>query len=100
MIAKHMGAKKTIARISNIEFLLNKDKLDHKQLGIDELISPASLVAREIKRLLRQAALTDTFEFDNGLLSLVGISIDENSKLRNKTIADAAHLNPRSEERR
>ena len=94
MIAKHMGAKKTIARISNIEFLLNKDKLDHKQLGIDELISPASLVAREIKRLLRQAALTDTFEFDNGLLSLVGISIEENSKLRNKTIADVAHLNP------
>ncbi|MFW5760057.1 MAG: Trk system potassium transporter TrkA [Cyclobacteriaceae bacterium] len=88
MIAKHLGAKKTVARISNVEYLLHKDRLDLSKLGIDELISPESLAAREIKRLLREAALTDTFEFDKGSLSLIGINIDENSQLNKKSLIE------------
>lgn len=94
MIGKHLGAKKTIARIENEEFLLSKDKLDLRELGIDEIISPESLAAKEIKRLLKEVALTDTFDFDQGRLSLVGVTIDEHSQLRNKTMVEAAHLNP------
>ncbi len=94
VIAKKLGAYKTIARIDNLEFLLDKDKLDHKTLGIDELISPESLAAREIKRLLKEAALTDTFEFDEGQLTLIGINVDEDGFLANKAIRETAHLNP------
>ncbi len=94
IIAKQLGAKKTVARISNIEFLLKKEKTALKQLGIDELISPESLAAREIKRLLKETAVTDTFDFDHGLLSLIGINVDEGSALHNKAIAELAHLNP------
>ncbi len=94
IIAKKLGAKKTIARIDNMEYLIDKETLDLKTVGIDELISPESLAAREIKRLLREAALTDTFEFDNGMLTLVGIHIGENSQLVNKSIKDTTYLNP------
>ncbi len=94
IIAKKLGVKRTIARIDNSEFLQNTEKLNLKDLGIDELISPESLAAREIKRLLREAALTDTFEFDNGMLNLVGINIDENGFLANKSLKDTTHLNP------
>ncbi len=94
IIGKSLGAKKTIARISNIEFLLNKDVLDLKNIGIDEIISPESLAAKEIKRLLRESALTDTFDFDNGLLSLVGITIDESGELNEKSLSETAYLNP------
>lgn len=94
IIGKHLGAKKTIARIENLEYLLNKEKLDLKELGIDEIISPESLAAKEIKRLLKEVALTDTFDFDQGRLSLIGVTIDENSQLRNKTMMEAARLNP------
>jgi trk system potassium uptake protein TrkA len=94
IIGKQLGAKKTIARISNIEFLLKKDKLDLRDIGIDEIISPESLAAREIGRLLKEAALTDSFDFNKGLLKLIGISIDENSRLHNKTLASSAYLNP------
>lgn len=94
IIAKHLGAKKTVARISNEEYLLRREKLDLQNLGIDELISPETLAAREIKRLLKDSALTDSFEFDKGLLSLIGISINEGSKLAGKTILETAHLNP------
>ncbi|MEQ8688642.1 MAG: NAD-binding protein, partial [Imperialibacter sp.] len=45
IIGKNLGAKRTVARISNIEFLLGKDILDLKTIGIDEIISPESLAA-------------------------------------------------------
>ena len=94
IIGKNLGARKTVARIENLEYLIDKDKLDLKTLGIDEIISPESLAAKEIKRLLKEVALTDTFDFDEGRLSLIGVTIDENSKLKNKTLAEAAALNP------
>jgi len=94
MIGKSLGAKKTIARISNTELLQQRDDLNLKGMGIDEVISPASLAAKEIKRLLKQSALTDTFEFEKGTLSLVGIEIDKNSELMGKTLTESAYLNP------
>lgn len=94
IIGKHLGAKKTVARIQNVEYLLNKEKLDLKNLGIDEIISPESLAAKEIKRLLKEIAITDTFDFDEGKLSLLGVTIDEENELKGKTLAEAAHLNP------
>ncbi len=94
IIAKHLGAKKTVARISNMEFLLNREQLDLAQVGIDELISPASLAAREIKRLCKESALTDFIDFDKGKLSLIGVKVENESRVTGKTIADCAHLNP------
>ena len=94
ILGKNLGAKKTVARISNIEFLQQKDDLNLKGMGIDEVISPASLAAKEIKRLLKQSALTDTFEFEKGTLSLVGIKIGEDSELMGKTLTESAYLNP------
>ena len=94
IIAKHLGAKRTVARISNTEFVYQKDKLNLKHLGIDDIISPESLAAREIKRLLKEVAVTDSFDFEKGLLQLVGVNIDEKSPLRGKTMLEVAKLNP------
>jgi trk system potassium uptake protein TrkA len=94
IIGKHLGAKKTIARIENLEYLMDKEKLDLKELGIDEIISPESLAAREIKRLLKEIAVTDTFDFDEGRLSMVGVTITTDSALVDKTMVDVAALNP------
>ncbi len=94
IIGKSLGAKTTIARVSNIEILQQREDLNLKGLGIDEVISPASLAAKEIKRLLKQTALTDTFDFEKGTLTLVGIKIDKHSELANKTLTESAYLNP------
>ncbi len=94
IIGKHLGAKKTIARVRNLEYLLDKDKLDLKELGIDEVISPESLAAKEIKRLLKEAALTDSFEFDNGKLTLLGVMIDECSAFLGQKLSESTQANP------
>lgn len=94
ILGKHLGAEKTIARISNIRYREPKNNVELKALGIDELISPESLASKEIERLLNKAALTDKFDFDDGILSLIGIHIHEHDLLNNKTLSQAAYLNP------
>ena len=94
IIAKKLGAKTTIARISNLEFFLKTDILDLKSIGVDELISPESLAAREIKRLLAKSMVTDTFEFDEGMLTLLGITINNHNPLKDRSLKETAFLNP------
>lgn len=96
IIGKKLGAKKTIARIANAEYLRDKKTLDMKSLGIDELISPETLAAREIKRLLKESAVTDSFDFEDGKLSFIGIQINENAPCINKTLTESADLNPKN----
>lgn len=96
MLAKRLGAKKTIARVSNIEYIHLRESLNLKEVGIDEVISPESLAAKEIKRLIKESAMTDSFEFDKGLLTLMGLTVDENSELLNKSIQETAYLNPKN----
>lgn len=96
IIAKHLGVKKTIARVSNPEFtdITKKGKLDLKNLGIDEVIYPEGLATKEIEGLLRQVATTDNFNFEEGKLSLIGITIDKESLLLGKSNIEMAYLNP------
>src|SRR5690625_3819326 len=75
MLAKQLGAKRTIARISNNEFILKKERVDFTKFGIDELISPEGLVTTEIELLLEQNAFNDTFEFENGELTMIGLTL-------------------------
>jgi trk system potassium uptake protein TrkA len=94
IFGKYLGAKKTIARVKNLEYLNPRERAHFRQLGIDEVISPESLASREIKRLLSSAALTDVFHFDDGKLTLLGILIDNNCVLADKSIANTSYLNP------
>ncbi|MDE7497070.1 MAG: NAD-binding protein, partial [Muribaculaceae bacterium] len=51
-IAKKLGAKKTVARIDNSEFLKEDNGLIINSLGIDFMIYPENLAADEINRAL------------------------------------------------
>ncbi|MTI32963.1 Trk system potassium transporter TrkA [Xanthovirga aplysinae] len=93
IIAKYLGARKTIARISNTSFRGPRERHDLKKLGIDELISPEQLAAKEIQRLLRRVALTDTFDFGNGTLSLIGVTIEPDSRLCGKSLEEIVSEN-------
>jgi len=92
ILAKRMGAKRTIARVRSGEYL-EDDKNDiFKDLGIDALISPQQLAAKEIHRLVAQCSFTDVFEFEDGKINLVGFTINELSPLVNVRIRDLDEL--------
>lgn len=94
ILAKKFGAKRTIARINNLELKdeNNADLLE--SLGIDELISPVQLASEEIKRLINRSVFTDDHEFEGGKLTVFGISVHEKSALVDKTIQESSYLNP------
>lgn len=94
MLAKQLGSKRTIARISNTEFIDYKDTIKFSELGIDELISPEELAAVEIKLLLNQSAFNDTYEFEQGLLIMVGVSLPKGAPFVGKTVQQAAQIFP------
>lgn len=99
VFAKQMGAGRTVARVSNQELLdfhqLESDKvIDMKALGIDEMISPESLAAKEVEMLLNQSAFTDTFKFDDGALTMMGLTLRSKAPFIGNTVEEAADIFP------
>jgi len=94
MLAKQLGCKRTIARISNTEFIDNKDLIRFSDLGIDELISPEELASTEIQLLINQSAFNDTYEFEAGKLIMVGICLPIGAPFVGKMVKHAAEIFP------
>lgn len=95
VLAKQLGAKRTIARISNTEFLENKKEIGFVKFGIDELISPESLAAKEISQHLNQSAFSDSYEFENGALIMIGLTLSRTAIFVGKTVKEAAKIFPK-----
>ncbi|MEM9000760.1 MAG: Trk system potassium transporter TrkA [Bacteroidota bacterium] len=94
LLAKQLGSQKTIARISNTEFVDHKKLIKFEELGIDELISPEELAATEIQLLLNQSAFNDTYEFEGGLLTMVGVFLPKQAPFVGKMVKEAAKIFP------
>lgn len=90
ILAKKLGAKRTIARVSNDEYISADYKDMFKNLGVDNLIYPEDLAAIELVKLIERAAATDVIEFENGLLTLIGLKLDKNAKVLHKTMRETA----------
>lgn len=88
ILAKKLGARQTIARINNISNLQKEYTQTFKDLGVDKIISPSLLAAQEITRLLELCQVTDSFDFEDGKISLLGVTLDEDSVYNNKTIEE------------
>ncbi len=92
VLAKQLGSKRTIARISNTEFITHKDEVGFTRFGIDELISPESLAASEIELLLNQSAFNESYQFEDGALTMVSLNLSRAASFVGKTVKDAAEL--------
>tara|TARA_B110000238_G_scaffold201178_1_gene255673 strand:- start:7861 stop:9210 length:1350 start_codon:yes stop_codon:yes gene_type:complete len=93
-LAKQLGAKRTIARISNAEFIENNKEIDFDLIGIDELISPENLATEEIKLLVHESAFTNSHDFEYGILKMMGVKLEKNAPFIGKTVMQAASVFP------
>lgn len=94
VLAKQMGAKQTIARIYNTEYLEETNKSIFQNFGIDTLISLEKRAAQEIKELIRQTAFDDIFEFEAGALQMIGVYLTSKSKIINQSVKEVGLHNP------
>jgi trk system potassium uptake protein TrkA len=94
ILAKKLGAKKTIARISNAEYLDPEVNKIFTELGIDFMIYPEELAAVETVHLINRAAATDVLEFEDGKLSVIGIRLDKDAPVIKKTLKEISEEYP------
>ena len=83
MLATNLGAKKTVARIDNYEYLLPKNKEFFQKLGVDSLIYPEMLAAKEIVSSMRMSWVRQWWEVCGGALILIGTKMREKAEILN-----------------
>jgi len=93
ILAKRFGARKTISRIDNIDYLEHGTLEFFKSIGIDSLIYPELIAAREVLGLLQETGTTEYMEFSEGLLSMFVQKLDEKSPILNKSLQEVAVSN-------
>jgi len=90
ILAKRFGAIKTIARIDNLDYLEHTSLEFFKVLGIDSLIYPELIAAREVLGLLQETGTTEYMEFSGGKLSMFVQKLDENAPILHKSLQEVA----------
>ena len=83
MLANNLGAQKTVARIDNYEYLLPKNKEFFQKLGVDSLIYPEMLAAKEIVSSIHMSWVRQWWEFCGGALILIGTKMREKAEILN-----------------
>lgn len=87
-IAKRLGAKKTVARIDNSEFLKPENGRILKEVGADFLIYPENLAAQEIDTALSHNWARYWGELHGGKLVLIGVKLHNDSPLIDTMLKD------------
>ena len=95
MLGKKLGAKRTIARVNNTEYLTDESKALMASLGIDAMVCPERIAAKEVLKLLNQTVATEIFDFSEGKLSLFLLRLDEDCKVLGMSLDEVAKKYPR-----
>lgn len=88
MLSHTLGAKKTVARIDNAEYLNSRYQSYFKGMGIDSLIYPERLVAQEIADSMKMSWVRQSWEFHDGALELIGVKVRQNALILNQKLKD------------
>ncbi len=118
VIAKQLGARKTIARIDNNEYLEPNNKEIFIEMGIDYLFYPEKVAAAEVVDLLGHTSTTEYVDFFRRTAFAVGLQVgtylsarrqgagrlfsDSDAELSYRTVAitrDGRTIIPHAEER-
>ena len=95
MLGSNLGAKKTLARIDNYEYLLPKNSDFFEKLGIHSMIYPELIAAREIAMSLKKPWTRFWWELCNGTVILAAAKVRENAPIVNKYLHELMEENKR-----
>jgi trk system potassium uptake protein len=88
ILAKRFGAVKTIARIDNLDYLEPSILEFFKSVGVDSMIYPELIAAREVLGLLHETGSTEFMEFSGGKLAMYVQKLDEKAPILNKSLQE------------
>ena len=88
LLAKRLGTRKVIARISDEDYLSSENKLLFKEMGIELLFYPERSAADEIIDSLKHNSTAETMEFARGKLQIAVYKINEDSAMLDLKLAE------------
>jgi trk system potassium uptake protein TrkA len=88
MLAKQLGAKHTVARVDNYEYMKPESLELFKNMGIESLIYPELLAAEDIKASARYSWVRQMWEFNNGELLLLSVKMHDAHPIYEKEISN------------
>ena len=86
MLAKKMGARKTVARVDTYEYIKENDQELFQSIGIDSLIMPEMIAAEEISSSVPRSWIRQYWDIEGSDLILLGIKVRGNSTILNQPL--------------
>ncbi len=88
MLAKQYGTKTTVARVRNPEYLEIKDLSFNQRMGIDLIINPERVTAREIAAIIRNPEALNVEFYADYKIKLLELEVKPASPIANKRLCD------------
>lgn len=88
MLAHALGARKTVARIDNYEYLLPHNQAYFKAVGIDSMVYPEVLAASDIISGLKLSWVRQRWDVHDGALVLLGIKLRDTCQILGQPLKD------------
>ena len=86
ILAHALHAKKTVAKVNDAEYVEEDIRLFYKNLGVDVLIYPEILAAREIINGLKMSWVRQRWDVHGGALVMLAIKLRETCKILNQPL--------------
>lgn len=88
IIAKALGAKKTVAKVNNYEFTNSELKDFFDKVGIDSIIYPENLAAHDIVNGLKMSWVRQRWDVHNGALVMLGIKLRQTCEILDEPLKE------------
>ena len=87
-MAHALGANKTVAKVDDPEYTEEIDKAFFKEMGVDSVIYPEMLAAKDIINGLKMSWVRQRWDVHNGELVMLGIKLREGCEILNQPLKD------------
>jgi trk system potassium uptake protein TrkA len=88
IIAHALHAKKTVAQVNDAEYMEPAVQRMYADLGVDELIYPELLAARDIINGLKMSWVRQRWDVHDGALVMLGIKLREGCEILNRPLRE------------
>ena len=88
VMAKAIGAKKTVAKVDNYEFVEPELSNFFSKLGIDSLIYPENLAAHDIVNGLKMSWVRQRLDVHGGALVMLGVKLRETCEILDQPLKE------------
>ena len=88
VLAHALHARKTVAKVDDAEYMEPGIQEFYRNLGVDELIYPEMLAARDINNGLKMSWVRQRWDVHNGALVMLGIKLRESCQILNRPLKE------------